>query len=307
MTAADAILRLGCRSSDLAQRQAGQVADALRTAWPDLQLDLAVFTTSGDRQLDQPLPAIGGKGVFTAELEQALRQGQIDMAVHSLKDLPTQEAPGLSLGAIPFRQDAADVLVAANRVELEALPPQAVVGTSSLRRQAQLLNLRPDLTVRSIRGNVETRVRKVLSGEYQAAVLAAAGLLRLGLDRHITTRFSADQMMPAPGQGALAVQQRTDDRRISRLLAAIDRPGLRQAVEAERAFLRRLEAGCSAPVGALATAENGMISMQAAVFPLDGSSAIRLHAAGADPDELGTGLADTALRQGAAAMLSHVE
>jgi len=305
MASADPILRLGCRSSDLAQRQARQVTEALLGAWPGLKVDLGVFTTSGDRQLDQPLPDIGGKGVFTAELENALHSRQIDIAVHSLKDLPTQEAPGLKLGAIPFRQDARDVLVAAGKLELAELPPGAVVGTSSLRRRAQLLHLRPDLTIRSIRGNVETRVRKVLSGEYDAAVLAAAGLLRLNLGHHISSWFSLDQMMPAPGQGALAVQQRSDDPEVSDRLAAIDQPELRRAVEAERTFLRRLEAGCSAPVGAWATDENGTIAMQAAVFPLNGANPIRLSATGADPIDLGVELAEAALLQGAGAMLSH--
>lgn len=273
--------------------------DSLQRAWPDLRVQLVTITTHGDRLLDQPLPEIGGKGLFTAEIENALRNGEIELAVHSLKDLPTADAPGLVVGAISHREDPRDVLVTSDSSPFDDLPAGSIVGTSSLRREAQLLHLRPDLQVRSIRGNVGTRIRKVTEGEYNAAVLAAAGLIRLGLQDHIATWFSPDQMLPAPGQGALAIQHRENDDAAGRLLSAIETPDIRRAVLAERSFLARLEAGCSAPVGALADANGRSITLRTVVFPLDGGPPIRLTSSGGDPVSLGRELADKALEMGA--------
>lgn len=299
MTMSSKMLRIGSRGSDLARWQAGAVCNALKRSWPDLSIELITITTQGDRVLDQPLPEIGGKGLFTLEIENALRDGDIDLAVHSLKDLPTEQAEGLVVGAISHREDARDVLVTSSRSSFENLPQGAVVGTSSLRREAQLLHMRPDLEVRSIRGNVETRVRKVVRGEYDATVLAAAGLLRLGLQEHIATWFSLDQMLPAPGQGALAVQRRENDSHAERLLSAIEAPDIQRAVLAERSFLARLEAGCSAPVGAWAQSNGQSVALRTVVFPLQGGEPIRLTRTGDDPDALGQDLADMALELGA--------
>lgn len=204
-------LSVGTRGSALARRQTEWVCAALRQAWPAVELRLKYFTTAGDRLLDKPLPEIGGKGVFTEELDNALRIGEIDLAVHSLKDLPISDTPGLGLGAVVAREDARDVLISVGGCTLAALPPGARVGTSSLRRSSQLLASRPDLTVVPLRGNVDTRIRKALSGEYDAIVLAAAGVLRLGLHDNIAEYLPLEVMLPAPGQGALAVECRAGD------------------------------------------------------------------------------------------------
>ncbi|MCB0111257.1 MAG: hydroxymethylbilane synthase, partial [Caldilineaceae bacterium] len=206
-------LVLGTRTSELALWQTNHIIAQLQQAWPQLHCEQVPFITKGDRTQSEgkPLPAIGGKGLFTAELEASLHSGQIDLAVHSLKDLPVEESPGLTIGAITSRADVRDALVARNGWTLATLPNGAVVGTSSTRRAAQLLAHRPDLIVRSIRGNVPTRVRKVLDGEYDATLLAVAGLERLGLMEHVTALLPLALMLPAPGQGALAVQCRADD------------------------------------------------------------------------------------------------
>jgi hydroxymethylbilane synthase len=251
-----AAVTVGTRSSPLARRQTERVIELLEAAWPGLACRALPIVTTGDRtqRSGRPLPEIGGKGLFTAELEQSLRDGDIDAAVHSLKDLPTEQAPGVVLGAVCSRDDTRDCLVARGGLTLAELPQGAVVGTSSLRRAAQLRALRPDLEVRSIRGNVDTRIRKVREGEFDAVVLAAAGVRRLGLEDAVTEWLSVETMLPAPGQGALAIQCRADDDAVLRLLAAIDDPRARAATSAERAFLRALGAGCTAPVAAHAEA-----------------------------------------------------
>lgn len=297
-------VRIGSRASDLAQWQSHSVETALKRRLPGLKVRQVVLTTQGDLLRDQPLPEIGGKGLFTLEIESALSRGEIDLAVHSLKDLPTQWTPGLILGAVPSREDPRDVLVASDGRRLHELPAGAVVGTSSLRREVQLRRMRPDVEVRSIRGNVETRLKKVMSGEYEAAVMAAAGLIRLGLAEHGSDWFNEDEMMPAPGQGALAVQCREDDEWTRGLLSAIDKPDLRRSVASERAFLARLEAGCSAPVGALATSENGLVQLTAAVFPIVEGDPISVSGEGNDPILLGNGLAEECLAQGAGKVLA---
>ena len=216
-----------------------------------------MIATAGDRTQarGEPLPEIGGKGLFTAELERALREGEIDLAVHSLKDLPTEDADGVVVGAVTRREDVRDCLVARER--LAGRPGEgAVVGTSSLRRAAQLRALRPDLEIRSIRGNVDTRIGKVRAGEYDAALLAAAGIRRLGLEQEVTEWLAPETMLPAPGQGALAIQCRAGDDAMLALLAELDDPAARAETTAERAFLRALGAGCAAPVAALANGDD---------------------------------------------------
>jgi hydroxymethylbilane synthase len=299
-------ITIGSRTSDLALWQTYHVRDRLQTIWPDLVIHIEPFVTRGDKTLDKPLPEIGGKGLFTLELEEALRDGRIQLAVHSLKDLPVENADGLTLGAIVGRADVRDVLVAQNGGTLKTLPHGAVIGTSSLRRQSQLLAIRPDLRIQSIRGNVSTRIRKVLDGEYDAAVLAAAGITRLGLDGHITEWLPLTTMLPAPGQGALAVQCRTDDAATLRLLQAVDQPEIRACVLAERSFLAHLAAGCSTPVAAYATRSGSDLHLTGVVGSPDGQTLIHLTESGQDAWALGKKLAQTALDQGAREILAYV-
>lgn len=298
-------LTIGTRTSQLARWQTQHVAARLRQAWPAVTCALEPFVTQGDRTLERPLPQIGGKGLFTLELEEALRAGRIDLAVHSLKDLPVDDAPGLIVGAILGRADVRDVLVARRGWTLATLPPGAVVGTSSLRRQAQLLHARPDLDVRSIRGNVETRMRKALEGDYAATVLAAAGVTRLGLDDAVTEWLPLEAMLPAPGQGALAVQCRAADAAMRALLAALDQAEVRAAVTAERAFLQALGGGCAVPVAAYATWDAAGGQLRGLVGAVDGRRLIRVQGAGGDPLQLGRQVAEAALAQGAGELLNH--
>jgi hydroxymethylbilane synthase len=295
---------LGTRGSQLALWQANHVAGVLRDRWSGFQVRLREFVTTGDRTLDRPLPEIGGKGLFTEELETALRAGEIDLVVHSLKDLPVEDAPGLVISAIPQREDPRDVLIAARPLDLENLPQGARVGTSSLRRSAQLLAVRPDLTLLPVRGNVDTRIRKVLEGQYDAIILAAAGVTRLGLTEHVRQRLPFGLMLPAPGQGALAVQCRADDDLTRLLLAAIDDSATRQAVTAERAFLSGLGGGCSAPVAALGEVGGGVIHLIGLVASVDGSRLVQVSRAGSDPHALGAVLARAALEAGAGELLA---
>src|SRR3989304_959610 len=275
-------LTLGTRGSALARWQTEWALTRLAAAWPGLDIQTKLFTTSGDRILDKPLPEIGGKGLFTEELENALRSGEIDLAVHSLKDLPIDDSPGLTIGGICAREDARDVLISPGGWTLAALPAAARVGTSSLRRASQLLAARPDLTLLPLRGNVDTRIRKAAQGDYDAIVLAAAGVLRLGLSEHITEYLPFDVMLPAPGQGALAVQCRVDDAATRDLLSAIDDPTSRAAVTAERAFLDALGGGCSAPVAAYAECgmQKGECRATGLVASRDGRRVIRVLGAG---------------------------
>ena len=303
-----AAVTLGTRASALARAQTEIVAARLATARPALECTTRVISTAGDRTQDsgEPLPSIGGKGLFTAELERALRDGAIDIAVHSLKDLPTEDAPGVAIGAVTAREDVRDCLVARTAGSLAALPVGAVVGTSSLRRSAQLAALRPDLEIRSIRGNVDTRIRKVSDGEYDAAVLAAAGIRRLALDDVVTEWLSAETMLPAPGQGALAIQCRADDEAVLALLAALDDPAARAETTAERAFLRTLGGGCAAPVAALAvTTTTPRVRLQGLVASVDGRQVVRVIGEG-DPADVGERLAEEALSRGADRILADV-
>ncbi len=305
MTVPAQSVTLGTRGSALARWQSEWVLARLRERWPNLASQTRLFTTTGDRQLDRPLPEIGGKGVFTEELEQALLAGEIDLAVHSLKDLPVAITPGLTLGAICVREDARDVLVSASGVILANLPREARIGTSSLRRSAQLLHARPDLIVAPLRGNVDRRLHKAQQGDYDAIVLAAAGVRRLGLEAAITEYLPFDVMLPAPGQGALAAQCRAEDAATLALLEQLDHPPTRAAVEAERAFLAALGGGCAAPVAAYATMDAaGGLSLTGLVAAVDGSAVVRVRSQGADPRQLGAALAQTALAQGAGAWLA---
>ena len=278
-------LRIGTRTSPLARWQTEHVVGLLQRAWPGLDCLIQPFTTQGDRTQGQnkPLPEIGGKGLFTFELEEALRRGEIDLAVHSLKDLPVENPLGLTIGAIPGRADVRDALVTRNGWSLSTLPTGATLGSSSTRRAAQLLATRPDLQLRPIRGNVETRLRKVRAGDYDATVLAVAGLSRLGLVDQVTEGLALGVVLAAPRQGAPAGQSRADDAAVLALLAAIDDAAARSAVTAERDFLHRLGGGCSAPVAAFAQvvdAQSGDLEMSALVGAADGKRLIRVAGRG---------------------------
>lgn len=298
------ILKAGTRTSQLALWQTNHIIHLLQTAHPEVRCEIHPFVTTGDKTLDQPLPTIGGKGLFTAELEQALLQGEIDLAVHSLKDLPVQQPDGLMIGAIPPRADVRDGLISGAGWTVATLPAGAVVGTSSLRRQAQLLLQRPDLIIRSIRGNVDTRIRKGRSGEYDAVILAAAGLIRLDLTHHITEWLPLETMLPAPGQGALAVQCRADDTTTLKLLAAIHDEVCAAATTAERTFLTECGGGCSAPIAAYAHNDGTLLRLTGFVATPDGHRTIRVHGTGEDPFSLGYQCAQQALAEGAKAFLS---
>ncbi|HEX4561164.1 MAG TPA: hydroxymethylbilane synthase [Gemmatimonadales bacterium] len=283
MTAGLVTLRAGTRASALARWQTGRVSDALErlTGIPSRPI---VIQTTGDRALDIPLPALGGKGAFTEELEGALREGRIDFAVHSLKDLPVDDAPGITVAAILSRDDARDVVIARNGTSLAGLPAGAVVGTSSNRRLAQIASVRPDLVIRPLRGNVDSRVKKALDGEYDAIVIAAAGVARLGLTEHVTEYLSFERMLPAPGQGALAVQCRADDDAVRALLMVLDDPAARIPTTAERAFLSALGGGCAAPIAALGESFEGegrrRLRLSGLVASLDGRQVVRASAEG---------------------------
>lgn len=299
-------ITIGTRGSRLALWQTEHIASLLAAAWPGLKCLTLHFTTKGDRTIDRPLPEIGGKGLFTAELEAALLDGSIDIAVHSLKDLPVEDSPGLTLGAIVGRADVRDALVTRNGRDLATLTEGAEVGTSSLRRRAQLLAVRPDLDIRSIRGNVDTRIKKVLNFEYDATVLAVAGLSRLGLESHVAEILPLAVMLPAPGQGALAVQCRADDDRTRQLLAALDNTSVRACVTAERAFLSALGGGCATPVAAYAQpGSDHALHLDGLVAATDGRRVIRLAAQGDEPHVLGRELAARAIEQGAREILEH--
>jgi len=246
------LLRLGTRGSQLALAQARLVADRLEAAAPGLAVELVTIATAGDRDQTTPLAAGERPGWFTTAIQEALQRGEVDIAVHSLKDLPTRRPQGLVIAAVPLREDPRDALVSRTGAPLRSLPPGAVVGTGSPRREAQLRELRPDLDIRPIRGNVETRIRKVREGEYDAAVVALAGLRRLGLEAEAAEIFGFEELLPAPGQGALAVECRAGDARARGLLARIDDPAVRIAVTAERSFLAAIEGGCSFPAAAYA-------------------------------------------------------
>jgi hydroxymethylbilane synthase len=301
-------VKLGTRTSKLARTQTAHAIELLQIEWAGLECSIEPIVTEGDRTQasGEPLPEVGGKGLFTAELEEALRSGRIDVAVHSLKDLPTEDPPGLVLGAISLRDDARDCLVARDGLSLDELPADVTIGTSSLRRSAQLRGMRHDLEIVSIRGNVDTRIRRVHEGELDAVVLAAAGIWRLERQRDVTEWFEPERMVPAPGQGALALQCREDDAETRALLREISDPGAYAEGIAERAFLRTLGAGCTAPVGAFAQATAPReLTMVGLVASVDGRDVVRVEGEG-DPDEVGERLAREALSAGAREILEAI-
>ena len=297
------VLRLGTRKSPMAMAQSGHVAKLI-TERTGAGVELVGLTTFGDVTRAN-LPDIGGTGVFVSALRESLLAGDVDLAVHSLKDLPTAAMPGITLAAVPVRDDPRDALAGRDGAKLADLPPGAVIGTGSPRRAAQLLLLRADVRPVAVRGNAGTRLGKVTSGEVDAVVLAYAGLARIGeLDR-VSQVFEPDDMLPAPGQGALAVECRTEDRVMMDLLALVDDPASRAAVTAERTVLAELQAGCSAPVGAYA-AGTGVLHLTAIVVAEDGGRAVRARLSGptSRAEGLGRAVAAELLRQGAGTIVA---
>jgi hydroxymethylbilane synthase len=302
-------VRIGTRGSPLARWQAEWVGDRLRALHPGLAVELVEIKTLGDRDRNTPLAAIGGQGVFTKEIQRALLEATVEIAVHSLKDLPSCGPETLCLGAVPPREALGDALIAPTYRTLDALPAGASVGTGSLRRRAQLLFLRPDLNVTGIRGNVETRLNQALGQSLDAVVLAEAGLRRLALESHMTERLAPPRFLPAVGQGALGIECRAEDRATRALLAPLDDPDTRRAVLAERRALAELEGGCMIPMAAWGrmTGDGKFLALDAAVFDPDGRERVFASLTGSpdDPDDLGCRIAGALRTQGAERLLER--
>jgi hydroxymethylbilane synthase len=286
-------IRLGTRGSKLALWQAQHVKDRLQRTTPGISVSVVVIKTTADVATEKPLARFGSQGVFVKELESALLDGAIDLAVHSLKDVPTALAPGLTLGAILEREDPRDTLVSPEGCKLGSLAEGSVVGTSSPRRVAQLLNLRPDLVLKDIRGNLDTRLRKMESGEFQALVLARAGIKRLAPAGVREVPFNHDEMLPAPGQGAIAIELRSEDEATRNLLAPLHHDETARSVAAERSVLAALGGGCQLPVGCLATVNSrGKVVLRAVVADRRGRKLLRAESTGTDPILVGNRLAE---------------
>lgn len=297
-------LRLGTRGSKLARWQAEWVARELSGLGH--RVELVEIATRGDVEQVVAVEEIGTRGVFTKEIQRALLAGDVDLAVHSLKDLPTEPVDGLILAAVPPRESSADVLAGRGGVTLQELPSGARVGTGSLRRQAQLLHARPDLHVADVRGNVDTRLRKLDDGQFDAIVLAEAGLRRLGLSDRVSQVLPADIMLPAVGQGALGIECRANDAATREILASLNDPVTHAAVAAERALLEHLRGGCMAPVGALGRAEGSKLSLSAVVLSADGAQRLTANGVGStnEAESLGLRVASMLLDQGAAELIA---
>jgi hydroxymethylbilane synthase len=321
-------LTIGTRGSPLAVWQAECVAARLRARWPDLECCLERIRTTGDKILDIPLAELGGKALFVKEIEEALLSGRVDLAVHSMKDVPTELPAGLAIVAMPEREDPADVLISRTGARLAALPRGARVGTSSLRRQAQLLRHRPDLTIVGLRGNLDTRIRKLGSEGLDAIILAAAGVKRLGLGHLVAESLPPEVLLPAVGQGALGIEVRAESREesggadvqrsmfnvergtfnVQRAVTVLDHRETHLAVRAERAMLRRLGGGCQVPIAGWATVEGDTILLRGLIAGIDGRTLVRGDARGttADPDGLGAAMAEDLLARGGRAILDRI-
>ena len=302
------ILKIATRQSPLALWQANFVKDRLSALYPDLTIELVTMVTKGDVILDTPLAKIGGKGFFVKELETALLNGSADIAVHSMKDVPMQFPEGLGLSVICKREDPRDAFVSNKFRALDELPQGAIVGTSSLRRQCQLKKLRPDLNIQSLRGNVGTRLSKLDNGDYDAIILASAGLIRLGLSERIASFIETDVSLPAAGQGAVGIECRVNDERVQQLLAPLADAETTACVLAERAMNNRLQGGCQVPIGGFAVLQQGELHLRALVGALDGSQIIRAEGKSAveNAEVLGVQIAEQLLAQGADKILAEV-
>lgn len=296
------------RESPLAMWQTEYVIGLLKEKYPSLSFEIVRMKTKGDRILDQALSAIGDKGLFTQELEAAMLAGDVDFAVHSLKDMPTALPNGLWLSAMPERHDHRDAFLCSSAQTITELKPNAVVGTSSLRRKSQLLHHRPDLQVKDLRGNVNTRLRKYHEGQYDAIILAAAGLDRIGLAHEITTRLDTDHFMSAVGQGAVVIESRVDDTGLNDILAGINHEETLMTTGAERAFMLALEGGCQVPIGAYAFVKDNELHLDGFVCSLDGRTMVRSQLTGRKEayKEIGSQLADKLLSLGADQILKEI-
>ncbi len=294
-------IRIATRKSPLAMWQAEHVAAELKKAHPGIRVELLGMSTKGDRILDAPLAKIGGKGLFVKELEQGMLEGTADIAVHSMKDVPVELPDGLHLPIIMQREDPRDAFVSNKYSSLEELPQGACVGTSSLRRQSQLSERRPDLVIKPLRGNVNTRLAKLDAGEFDAIILASAGLIRLEFGERIASFITAEQSLPAIGQGAVGIECRVDDERINTLLTPLHHEDTAICVRAERAMNHRLNGGCQVPIAGYAELQNGKVHMRGLVGEPDGSHILRAEAQGdaAETEQLGTQVADELLGNGA--------
>lgn len=303
-------ITIGTRGSKLALWQTNWVKAEIERHHPGINVEIQIISTKGDRVLDVSLPKLGeqGKGLFTKELEDALFDRRVDIAVHSLKDLPTELPEGLHIGAICEREDVRDALVARGDVRsFDDLPREAIIGTSSLRRQAQIRAVRPDLKLEPVRGNIDTRLGKLHQGEYDALVLASAGLHRLGYTDKITEHLSEELMLPAVGQGALAIESRSDDAAINGIIMALEHEQTRLTCEAERAFLKGLGGGCLVPIAAHAKIESGIMTLSGLVASTDGAEIVRGRITGLNEDAkaIGRQLADGLIQQGADRILAR--
>ena len=297
-------LRIGSRGSQLALWQANHIASLLRQHGHTVSIE--IIRTTGDKITDVALAAVGTKGMFTKEIEEALAAGNVDLAVHSLKDLPTDLPPGFEIAAVTLREDARDAFLSKLYDEINALPQKARVGTSSLRRQAQLKALRPDLEVHPLRGNVDTRLRKLEDDQYAAIILAVAGVNRLGRTERLKQIIPAEVMCPAAGQGALGIEIRDGDAQVRQHVAFLDHADARMTTACERALLGALGGGCQVPIGAFAEARNGRLHLQAVVARPDGTQVLRELQWGDDPVKLGQQVAASLLRRGGEAILAEV-
>lgn len=308
LTQARSSLVLGTRGSKLAVCQSEWVQARLKELAPDVDVTLRRIQTSGDKILDVPLAKIGGKGLFVKEIEEALLHREIDLAVHSMKDVPAELQPGLALLCIPRREDPRDALISRDGRSFKDLPHGARIGTSSLRRQAQLLRVRPDFSIEMLRGNLDTRLRKLREGQYDAIVLAAAGLRRLGWAKEITELLDFETCLPAIGQGALGIEGREDDDFVRSLLSGMEDRETRTTVMAERALLRRLQGGCQVPIAAYATMHGARVSIDALVAGLDGKEIVRERAEGAaeEAESLGVRVGERVLARGGDRILQSI-
>jgi len=298
-------IRIATRESPLALWQAEYVSSALRTHHPELQVELVPMTTKGDEILDSPLAKVGGKGLFVKELERAMLADKADIAVHSMKDVPMEFPEGLGLAVICEREDPSDAFVSNHHASLEALPEGSIVGTSSFRRQCQLKQYRPDLDIRDLRGNVGTRLAKLDAGDYDAIILASAGLIRLALKERIRERLPFDLSLPAGGQGAVGIESRSEDLATLRLLQCLHHSETAARVTAERAVVNRLQGGCQVPIAAFAELSGETLNLSALVGSLDGQTVYRSERSAPvqEAEQLGVRVADELLQQGAAAIL----
>jgi len=297
-------LKIGSRGSQLALWQANHISAQLCERGHEVEI--LIIHTTGDKITDVPLAKVGAKGMFTKEIEEALAEGGIDLAVHSLKDLPTDLSAEFEIAAVLSREDPRDALCSKNYASIEELPKRARVGTSSLRREAQLKVVRPDLVVHPLRGNVDTRLRKLESGEYDAVILALAGLRRLGRTELVRQIIPVEVMCPAAGQGALAIEIRAGDRVVREALTFLDDGASRRETDCERALLKKLGGGCQVPIGANAKLQDGVLHLEAIVARPDGSVLLRESAAGRDPLALGEGAGESLLQRGGADILERV-